>query len=186
MLDICLGGGELGLRGLHLGLRDEDVVGAVAQIILTDGALVGDGLQAVEHVLHLRELGLRDGELGLGDEHGGLVLQERGLELAVIEQEQRIVFFDDLVHLHFDLFDQSGQRDADGDVFAVRLQQTGAGNVIRGGFDGHGLMRGGRALLIRGVELSHHGREGHDTADGKQKGEVTQEATEEVHGGGAG
>ena len=114
------------------------------------------------------------------------MLQKRGLELAVIEQEQRIVFFDDLVHLHFDLFDQSGHGNADGDVFAVRLQQSSAGDVIRGGFEGHGLMRGGRALLIRGVELSHHGGECHDAADGKQKGEVTQEAAKEVHGGGAG
>ena len=93
-LDVGFGGEKLGFGCFGIGLGDGDIVGAILYIVHADGALVFDGVQAVEHVLHFRVIGLLEFHGCLGDGDAGALADELGAEFTVVDLEQRVALFD--------------------------------------------------------------------------------------------
>ena len=148
-------------NGRQLGvLRESQVVavegGAVGQISL--GGDVGfrrADLGLAGRQLFLARHGLQLGQLRLGRRQVGLVDLELRQELPVIDAEERIACLHtlaDLIHRDKDFEDHAGERRADGDVFADRLGDAGAGH---GAAEGRARRLHGRGRLRRRLLGAH-------------------------------
>ena len=133
--------------------------------------------------MQLGELGFANGDLRAGDFLLGLGGKLLGAEIAVVEFQQRLVLFHGVVHLDEDFGDEAGEGDADGDIFAKRLENAGGGDRVGEGFlRRHDRRITGRRHLLLGLGAGdEHDRDHAEQGGGD--GAVAEEFGEEVHQG---
>jgi len=85
-----LGGQTLRPGSFDIRLGNQHVVGAVLEVVHADRALIVDAVHAVEHVLHLGEVGLLQLNGGLRHRHVGPLGDQLGHQLAIINLHDRL------------------------------------------------------------------------------------------------